>query len=126
MNRSVGVLLVIVGVLAVLGGAGMDTTKTVRSCYQSDYAGVNYDGSGCVETTYSDPAPKVVAFLFGFSAIVGGGALVYSGDDASRDRTSRERDASGGGGSETGLFVDQIRERSENAGTDERTRDDES
>lgn len=71
--RALGIVIAIIGVVVLLGGAGMDTTRTAQSCveYQSSYG----NGYSCTEYQYSDPGPKIAAMSLGFAMLVGGVVL---------------------------------------------------
>lgn len=108
--RGGAIILVIIGVLVILAGAGMDTTKTSTSCYeyQSDFG----NSGGCVEYTYSDPAPKAITMLIGFGLVVGG--AVYNSQDstttANRSTTPSSEENSQDSSDES--FAEKLRERS--------------
>ena len=119
--RASGVLLLTLGVLVVLAGLGMDTTRTTTTCYEADYSWNTADARGCVETTYSDPAPKVVAVAIGVGLVLGGAVLARRGGDATPPPRGRvggpQRDDSGElppedsvGGSRTDTFADTLRD----------------
>lgn len=78
--KAVGVLVMVLGGLVFLGGLGMDTTETATTCYEADYDWDMADSSGCVETTYSNPAPKVGTVMLGLSMAIGGGVLASRSD----------------------------------------------
>jgi hypothetical protein len=79
--RGVSVLLITIGLMVLLGGSGMDATRTTTTCYEADFNWDAADSSGCVETTYSNPVPKFATIMLGFSLLVGGG-MIWNRSDA--------------------------------------------
>lgn len=72
-STTAGAVIVLIGIVAVLSGIGMDSTNTAVTCYET--SGI-YASSGCVETTYYDPSGPIFAITVGTSAIIGGGYLI--------------------------------------------------
>lgn len=85
--RTLGIIIAVIGVVVLLGSAGMDTTKTAQSCveYQSSYG----NGYSCTEYQYSDPGPKIAAISLGFGMLVGGIVLLRrtDGTDSGKSRS---------------------------------------
>lgn len=111
--RGVGIIIAIVGLLVLFGGMTMDTTETTTTCYEADYSWDYADSSGCVETTYSNPAPKIGAMMFGFSMLIGGGVLMSrSGDSTGSNPSglSHSTNQSGSQVSEEDSFAAQLKD----------------
>jgi len=114
--RAAGALLIVVGVVVLLAGFGMDTTRTVTTCSEPDFAGGPVAGPECVETTYSNPGPKFAALLMGFSLLVGGG-IVWSRSKGSHSSSHGTRDVGprreidGSDEPRNTMLVDELRER---------------
>jgi drug/metabolite transporter (DMT)-like permease len=89
--RAAGAFLILVGMVILLAGVGMDTTRTTTTCYEADYEWDPADSSGCIETTYSNPAPKFAALMLGFLLLVGGG-VVWSRSEGSHSSSHGTRD----------------------------------
>lgn len=68
--RVAGILLAVLGVFVLLGGAAMDTTETRQSCveYESTWG----DGYSCAEYEYSNPFPSIATMTLGGAMILGG------------------------------------------------------
>lgn len=136
--RPAAIALVAVGVLVLLAGAGMDTTSTSRTCYETDYS---FGGGGCVETTYSNPAPRVAAFALGFGLILVGAFVAHrsggggssgsgSGVDVPGSNSSAPSGSTSSNGGEppsespsSGTLAERIREHEEGTAETERRTD---
>lgn len=99
--RTGGILLAVLGIFVILGGAAMDTTRTSTTCYEADYSWDYADSSGCVTTTYSNPLPKMSAMMLGFGMLIGGGVLASRADGGGSFLNGLNRD--------TGTTVDDTR-----------------
>lgn len=123
--RAGGVLLLVLGVLVLLAGLGMDTTETTTTCYEADYAWDAADSRGCVQTTYSNPAPKMAAVATGSGMLLVGGVLATRDGGGTTDSTRRrdcvgdpqrddanalDDDSIGGGRSGPETFADKLRD----------------
>lgn len=74
---KIGIILIVIGVLTLFIGLGMDTTRTASNCvtYESSFG----DGYSCVEYQYQNPFGKIALITFGLSmALLGGGKMIYS------------------------------------------------
>jgi hypothetical protein len=134
MKKAAGIFLIVVGGLIVLGGLGMDTTKTTTSCYNSGY------GSSCVETTYNDPGPQIAALTLGIGFLAVGGYLVrkngesenagawadtpgsdlaesstHRGSDTPQQHSVKEANEQPATGSQTTTFAQQLRQHQQKA-----------
>jgi len=113
--KIAGIMLVVIGVLILLAGFGMDTTKTTTTCYEADHSWDAADSSGCIETTYSNPAPKFAAMMLGISLALGGGVIVsrsdssesagYNSTDQAHTNNPKTNEI------ETGSFAEKLQER---------------
>lgn len=91
--KIAGILIVVFGVLLLLGGMGMDTTETTTTCYETDYSWNAADSSGCVETTYSNPAPKMGVVMLGLGMVLGGGVLASRSDSTNLTKQAASGDS---------------------------------
>lgn len=80
-------IIVAIGVLILIAGLGMDTTKTTTTCHDS--IDPRDPGQNCVETTYNDPAPQIVALILGIGFIAGG--ILAGGSDNTQQKASHQR-----------------------------------
>lgn len=108
--RGGTILLVVIGVLVILAGIGMDTTETSRSCYeyQTGYG----DSGGCVEYTYSNPVPKALTVMLGFGLVIGGTVYHLRDSPTTNDEPNARISDDIEGESSGQSFADKLEERS--------------
>jgi len=114
--RSIGAIVVVLGLMVLLVGIGIDTTETATTCYETDYSWGVADSSGCVETTYSNPFPKFAAITSGIVLIVAGGVLSSQksrliSTSPKQSSTSENSDLVAGENTEGSSFAEKLQQR---------------
>lgn len=103
----IGIGILLVGLLFIVGGGSADSTRTVETCYATDY------GNGCIVTEYEAPTAGIAGTMIGFPLLFVGGVLAYAGHKSDSIHSTAGR-ANGTGERTAGTsFEEELQRRRE-------------